>query len=233
MSEQVLVGRSPEGRPVYAEVLSSAEIVEKLKATSEWEDFKNKFDMSKESNNTLLGMLFTEKLGDDPSVEDYQRLIKTLFRAGGIVLVNGAQYEFELKEYEPEPVTEPEPERDSRGHILGESQKKWKEYRDFAETHSSQECRDRARVDSGFASFRRLNLERESRETPSTQFVLAGGATTESKPAVTSELIAFAEEYRRTPTAEVRKRRNPVFNLSAEQYNKKFDAALAAGLIGR
>ena len=116
MSEKILVGHDPKGRPVYSEVLSSEEIVEKLKATAEWQDFKNKFDMGKGSNNTLLGMVFDEKLGDDPSVEEYQRLIERLLRAGGVVTVNGTTYEFELKEHEPEPTPEPEIPRDRNGN---------------------------------------------------------------------------------------------------------------------
>ena len=231
MSEQVMVGRDPHGRPVYVEVLSSDEIVEQLEASSEWQDFKERFDITKEANHTLLGWLYVEKLGDDPGIDDYKKLIRTVLAAGGVVTVKGTTYEFELRQAEPELIPEPEPERDSRGHILGESQKKWREYREFSDTHTSQECKNRAKVDSEYASFRRLNLERESRETPSTQFVLAGGVSTESKPVVTPALIAFAEEYRKTPMQEVRKRRNPTFNLNAEQYERDFQAALAARLI--
>jgi hypothetical protein len=231
MSEHVQVGRDPLGRPVYAEVLSAEEIAEQLKVTPEWQEFKDRFDMSVESNSTLLGWLYTEKLGDEPGIEDYQRLLRNVVRSGGIVTVRGTTYEFELRKREPKSAPEPEPVRDSRGHVLGESHKRWSEYRDFAETHSSQECRDRARVDSGFASFRRLNLEREARETRSTQFELAGQSQTESKRA-TPELIAFAEEYRKTPVETVRQLRSPAFNaLGYKAYIKNTEAALAAGLI--
>lgn len=41
------------------------------------------------------------------------------------------------------------------------SQKAWSEYRQWSETHSSNECRARARTDAGYAAFMRKNLERE------------------------------------------------------------------------
>src|SRR5258708_21583669 len=223
------------GQPIYGEDLSIEETLAKIKASSEYKNFAAKFDLANEGNKTLLGMLIDEKLGPDPSVEDYKQLLRIGISVGGMVTLDGTTYEFELKQGEPAPELEPElPAVDARGHILGASQKAWSEYRQFAEKHSSQECRDRAKVDRGFASFVRLNLQREAQETPSTQFSIAGHAATENKPAITPELIAFAEEFRRTPMDRVRALKSPATNpLGYEIYERHLQAAIAANLIGR
>ena len=39
----------------------------------EWQAFEERFDMSVESNHTMLGWLYAEKLGDDPGAEDYKK----------------------------------------------------------------------------------------------------------------------------------------------------------------
>jgi len=233
MSEHVMVGRDPQGRPVYAEVLSAEEIAEQLKVTPEWQEFKDRFDMSVESNHTLLGWLYAEKLGDDPGVDDYRQLIRTVLAAGGVVTVNGTTYEFELRRQEPEPIPEPEVRKDKNGRPLSESQLRWSEYRQFSETHSSEECKNRAKVDAEYASFRRTNFEREAQQTPSTQFQIAGQALmTESKPKITPELVTWSEEYRRTPMEKVRQLRSPLLNpLGHKDYTQKLESALAAGLV--
>jgi hypothetical protein len=228
MSEQVPVGRGPNGY-VYAEVLSSDEIVEQLKASPEWQAFKERFDMSIESNHTLLGWLYAEKLGDDPGVEDYQRLLKNIIRSGGVVTVRGTTYEFELKEHEPERV-QPEVPRDRNGKPLSQSQIAWGEMARWSQQASSQDIRERRRTDPAFASFYRLNIEREARETPSTQFELAGQS--QNTKQATPELIAFAEEYQKTPVERVRQLRSPAFNpLGYKTYINNIETALAAGLI--
>jgi hypothetical protein len=230
MSEHVQVGRDPKGRPVYAEVLSSDEIVEQLKASPEWQAFKDRFDMSVEGNHTLLGWLYAEKLGDEPGVEDYQRLLKNIIRSGGVVTVRGTTYEFELKEHEPEPALEPEVQRDKNGKPLSQSQIVWGEMARWSQRASSQDIRERRRTDPAFASFYRLNIEREARETPSTQFELAGQS--QNTKQATPELIAFAEEYRKTPVERVRQLRSPAFNaLGYKKYIENIETALAAGLV--
>jgi hypothetical protein len=230
MSEHVMVGRDPKGRPVYTEILSSDEIVEQLKASPEWQAFKERFDMSVESNHTLLGWLYVEKLGDDPRLEDYQRLLKNIIRSGGIVTVRGTTYEFELRPAEPEQQPEPEVLRDKNGKPLSQSQIAWGEMARWSQQASSQDIRERRRTDPAFASFYRLNIEREARETPSTQFELAGQS--QNTKQATPELIAFAEEYRKTPVEKVRQLRSPAFNpLGYKTYINNIETALAAGLI--
>jgi hypothetical protein len=192
--------------------------------TPEWVELLSKFDL--ESGMGIVNAVI-DSVPNPKILSWVQSIIRKVVLSGGLTKFGNLT---PMVVAEPEQESQSEPERDSRGHVLGEPQKKWREYREFAETHSSQQCRDRARVDSGFASFRRLNLEREAMGTPSTQFQLAGQPQS-STTKKTSELIAWAEEYRRTPVDEVRKRRNPTFNLNAEQYNKNLEAALAAGLV--
>src|ERR1041384_4535410 len=234
MSEFVITGRDASGQPIYAEVLSSEEIVKKLKATSEWQEFTKKFDMSTGSNNTLLGMVFDEKLGDDPSVEDYQRLIKSLLRAGGIVAVGGTQYEFELKEHEPEPTPEPEVPRDKNGKPLSQSQIAWGEMARWSQQASSQDIKERPRTDPAFASFYRLNIEREARETESTQFQLAGLPSSQST--ASEKLQRFAKLYRETSTDRLKPRGGYIvlsdeFKLTKPQFDNFVSQAVDAGLL--
>src|ERR1051326_6782270 len=232
LSEHVQVGWDRKGVPVYTEILSSEEIVEKLKTTTEWREFKDRFDMSVESNHTLLGWLYAEKLGDDPGVEDYQRLLKNIVRSGGVVTVRGTTYEFELRKQEPEPTPEPDVPRDRNGNPLTASQLQWRQFAIWANdpNTSSEMIRQRRLTDRSFAEFYRRSLEREAQETPSTQFELAGQSQTTKR--ATPELIAFAEEYRKTPTEKVRQLRSPAFNpLGYKTYINNIEAALAAGLI--
>jgi hypothetical protein len=93
-------------------------------------------------------------------------------------------------------------EVDRNGKRLGASQLAWKEYRDFAESHSSKECKARARVDAGFASFVRINLEREmSGPIGGAGTILNSRTETKAAP---PELIAWVNEYRTTPMTTVR-----------------------------
>ena len=216
--------------PIY----TTEEIVAQLYVSKEWTDFTAKFDMNDEGNQTLFGLLIDEKLDSHPELTDYQRLLRTVLAAGGVIRVQGTQHEFQLVPV-VEPVVEPEVLRDKNGNALSPSQIAWSEYRTFSESHSSADCKARARTDAGYGSFYRKNLEREAQGTESTQFRLAGQQP--SKPDVTGvsqELLNFADGFRRTSMDEVRRRKSPTLNpLGWEKYQKDLDAAIAAGLIGR
>lgn len=117
---------------------------------------------------------------------------------------------------------------------LTASQQAWSEYRIFSETHTSAECKARARVDAGYASFVRKNLEREMGETQVGDAVVAIGtqAVRQDKTRATQNLREFAETYRRAPTSEVRKLSSAAMNPNGyKQYQADLDAAIAAGLI--
>jgi hypothetical protein len=216
--------------PIY----SAEEIAEQLHESQGWSHFQTIFDMSKERNNTLLGWIIDERLNTDSGLADYLNLLKTIISAGGVVRVKGQQYEFETVSV-VEPVVEPEVPRDRNGNPLSASQIAWGEMTRWSQTASSKQIADRRRVDPAFESFYKTNLRREAQGTESTQFRLAGQQP--SKPdvsGVSPELIAFADEFRRTSMDEVRRRKSQTLNpLSWEKYQKDLDAALAAGLIGR
>jgi hypothetical protein len=117
---------------------------------------------------------------------------------------------------------------------LTASQQAWSEYRIFSETHTSSECKARARVDAGYASFMRKNYEREMGETQVGDAVVAIGtqAVRQDKTRATQSLREFAEAYRRASTSEVKKLSSPAMNPNGyEQYRKNIDAVIAAGLI--
>jgi len=246
MSEFVITGRNASGQPVYEEVLNQQEIIERLKSTDEWGEFSNRFDASTESNSKLLGMLFVEKLGDDPGVEDYQRLLKNIIRSGGVVrlstikdsagnvLLEAGQYEFDLRPAEPEPQPELEVPRDKNGQPLSQSQIAWGEMARWSNQASSQEIKGRRRTDPAFANFYRLNIEREASETPSTQFQLAGlpaGQATAS-----DKLQRFAKLYQELPTDRLKPRGGYItlsdeFKLTKSQFDNFVSHASSAGLL--
>lgn len=235
------------GEPVYGETLTVDEKIARLErdGSPEWKSFTEKFDTDNEGNLSLLKALFVDRLDDDSTAEQDRHLLKAVTQAGGIITVRtikhengtvlfpGGQYEFELRP-QVRTVEEPEVPRDRNGNPLTASQLAWSEYRQFSETHSMEEIRARARTDAGFSSFMRKQYEREARETPSTQFAIAGQTSAENKPAITPELIAWVEEFRKTPMDRVRALRSPSLNpLGFQVYNANLETALAACLIGR
>lgn len=116
---------------------------------------------------------------------------------------------------------------------LTASQQAWSEYRIFSETHTSSECRARARVDAGYSNFVRKNLEREMNETGVGDAVVAIGtqAVRQDKTRVTQDLREFAQAYRLAPTSEVKRLMSAATNPSFADYRAKLDAAIACGLL--
>jgi len=217
-----------DGEPVYGEELTTEEMVAQIGASSEWNDFSDRFDMSKESNNVLFGMLIDDKLGPNPSLDEYKNLILSVMRAGGIVSINGTQYEFEIREEKPI-IKEPEVPRDKNGNPLSESQLRWSEYRTFSESNSMEVCRQRAKTDAGYGSFFRKQYERQTGEVGDRVENLNQRQQV-GTPA--EALVAFAAEYHRTPTEKLRQlKRFDTNPYGAADWNRKFEACVAAGLI--
>ncbi len=216
-------------------IYTTEEIVAQLYESQDWADFREKFDMNVEGNQTLFGWLIDEKLGSgpDPELADYQRLLKLIIAAGGVVKgPNGERYEFELVPT-VEPVIEPEVPMDRNGNPLSASQIAWGEMTRWSQTASSKQIADRRRVDPAFESFYKTNLRREAQGTESTQFRLAGQQP--SKPnvsGVSQELLNFATEFKKTPMDRVRVLRSPsLAPLTFEKYNQNLESAIAAGLV--
>ena len=119
---------------------------------------------------------------------------------------------------------------------LTASQQAWSEYRIFSESHTSSECKARARVDAGYASFMRKNYEREFAASP-----VDGAAVNlnEKKPttklAVPADVADYAARYRTMGADALRKELSPGMNpqgpAAAAEANRLFEASCAAGLI--
>jgi hypothetical protein len=140
----------------------------------------------------------------------------------------------ELKKKSVEPTSIDNTPRDKNGKPLSESQLRWSEYRQFSESHSSSECRARARTDSGYRDFLHTNLVREFAEQPVGDAVVAIGtqAVRQDKTRVTQDLREFAQAYRLAPTSEVKKLMSAATNPNGfVEYRTKLDAAIAAGLL--
>lgn len=199
-------------------------------------------------NSTSIGQTFVR---DYFSSEREDELTAKLIRAARIVsgsdnvgasdLLRGLELLVDSGEAQPlelESVELAEPEIDSRprdrnGKLLSPQQIAWKSFREWAETHSVDECRRRARTDAEFGTFMRKNLERE----------MAGGVgdavtpvgTPTSRVAPTQELIAFAQAYQVEPSQNLRPK-NGYVKLNGEliPYNKFIETVnrcTACGLL--
>jgi hypothetical protein len=211
--------------PIY----TAEEIVALLKESPEWANFTARFDMSNDGNKTLLDWVFGEKLGPDPQLEEYKRILKAVTAAGGIVNIKNKTYEFETVS-EPEQVVEPEVPTDRNGRPLTPAQIAWSEYRTFSESHSMAECKQRAKTDAGYGSFFRKQYERETGEVGDAVDNLNQRQPVSTAPA--EELVAFAAEYYKTPTEKLRQLKRADTNpFGYQDWNRKFEACVAAGLI--
>jgi hypothetical protein len=128
--------------------------------------------------------------------------------------------------------TPPPPEPKPRE--LSSSQKAWQEYRIFSESHSVNECRNRARIDSGFQNFMHKNYEREFAEQPVADGVVPVGEVRKKiKP--TAQLVEFAEKYKVEPTENLRPRGGAVKLAGAlipySTFQDLVDRAASAGLL--
>jgi len=153
---------------------------------------------------------------DDVNMGEYVRTAKSMWMNGDL---EPEQHAAAAASAEPE---------------LTEPQLRWREYREFSETHSGDQCRARARVDAGYRSFMHKNLERELRSTPVGDAVESVGTDAvrqDRKVKITQELNDFAWEYRAMSAAEVRKNSKVATNPNAATFNKNVADCIAAGLI--
>jgi hypothetical protein len=118
---------------------------------------------------------------------------------------------------------------------LSSSQLAWQEYRIFTDSNPVAACKARARTDEGYRKFLNTNLVREMNDTPVPDAVVAIGtqAVRQDKSVrINDDLRAFADAYRRTSTAEVKRMSTPATNpLGHKQYTDLLDACIASGLL--
>lgn len=134
---------------------------------------------------------------------------------------------------EPEPDVRP---RDKNGKLLTQQQIEWAEYRQFAESHSSADCRKRARTDSGFANFMRKNLEREMSQPVGDAVVPEGQANSQRTSRQTSgDLVSFVHAFRAEPSENLRPKGGFVLlsgrKIPHSQLIEQIEAATNAGLL--
>ena len=128
----------------------------------------------------------------------------------------------------PEPVEQPKE--------LTPSQKFWKECREFTDTHSVADCKARARTDEKYAQFLHTNLVREMGNGSDVQDAVVGVGTMAQRQdksiSIDNDLRRFADEYRHTSSADVRRLSSAALNPSGYQlYKMKLDSCIAAGLL--
>ncbi len=117
---------------------------------------------------------------------------------------------------------------------LSSSQQLWHEFRVWTDSHSSSECRLRARSDEQYGNFYHKNLEREFGAQQ-----VGDAVTPEGQPsgrhAVTAEIREFARLYHQTPISDLRPKGGLVRlggrEMSWSWFNQQLEAATAAGVI--
>jgi hypothetical protein len=119
---------------------------------------------------------------------------------------------------------------------LTASQRAWSEYRIFSESHTSSQCKARAKVDAGYATFMRKNYEREMNESPVPDAAVnLNEKAPTTKKAVPADVADYAARYRTMSVEAARKELSPGMNpqgpAAAAEANRLFEASCAAGLI--
>jgi hypothetical protein len=116
---------------------------------------------------------------------------------------------------------------------LTASQRAWSEYRQFTESHSVQECKNRARVDEAYRKFLNTNLQREmgggvgdAVEAFGTQAVRQ-----DKSVKITQELNDFVLAYRVMSAAEIKKNSTLATNPKAAEFVRNTELAIAAGIL--
>lgn len=118
---------------------------------------------------------------------------------------------------------------------LTPSQRAWAEFRKFTDEHSVADCKARARTDEAYAKFIHTNLVREMGDgnVPDAAVAVGTAAVRQDKSiSITNDLRRFADEYRRTSAADVRRLSSAALNPNGYQlYKMKLDECIASGLL--
>jgi hypothetical protein len=119
---------------------------------------------------------------------------------------------------------------------MSPSQKAWSEFRIFTDSHSVADCKARARTDEAYAKFLHTNLVREMGNGSDVQDAVMGVGTAavgqDKTIVITNDLRKFAEEYRHTSAADVRRLSSAALNPNGYKlYRAKWDECILAGLL--
>ncbi len=133
---------------------------------------------------------------------------------------------------EPEVDSRP---RDKNGKLLTDVQIKFGEMTRFAQTATPDAIRQRKHIDREFLAFLQSQLRKEmqSQEVGDAAVNLNQTAPKKKNPPV--DVVAYAARYRTMSTAVIKKElgrgTNPLGPAAAEEANRLFNSACAAGLI--
>jgi hypothetical protein len=137
----------------------------------------------------------------------------------------------------PEPVKEPEVERDKLGRPLSPKAKQWKRWEEFCNDPKTKmaDINNLRRTDAKFAEFYKYqNNLRVNEEGVQDGVVAVGTATVrqDKSISITNDLRRFADEYRHTGSSDVRRLSSAALNPNGYQlYKMKLDECIAAGLL--
>jgi hypothetical protein len=151
---------------------------------------------------------------DDVNMTEFTRVAKSLWMNGDL---EPEQHAAAAVPAEPE---------------LTEPQLRWREYREFSETHSGDQCRARARVDAGYRSFMQKNREREMSPVGDAAENLLDRTKASAKK-VSDDVRQFADDYRHMSSAQLRSLLSPASSgaEAAAHYQSLYEQAIAAALI--
>ncbi len=219
---------------------------------AEFDDFKSAF---KDLLKTEIGQTFMREFYDADSVDEVEGKLKNAISVlfpdqNGHASLNQLSIALEnlllsgeVKPLETGdvPLDEPKPEevdttpRDKNGRPLSESQLKWREFRQFADSASMSEISLRKRSDPEFANFVRKNMEREMSQPIGDAVENMSANQVPQKSGVPADVRAFASRYPRMSVAELKRLLSPATNpdgpAAARETQRLFDAATADGLI--
>jgi hypothetical protein len=118
---------------------------------------------------------------------------------------------------------------------LSASQQAWSEFRQWSESHTSEQCKQRARSEKAFGDFYRKNLEREFGNTPVGDAVVNVNQKTPTKKSIPADVAEYAARYRTMSSDAVRKEMapgvNPLGPTAAAEVSRLFELACQYGLI--
>lgn len=225
MTQQILNGFGSDGSRLWIpDNKHAAEaFYEDVYSGKAWERFVRDFGNTPENRQSIERVLDTLYPDDEVTVLRFEDAIRTGMDSGAIARRPVA------------PVVVPaQVPTDKNGRELTTAQQKWASYAEFANTHSSAECRERARTDTGFKSFVTKNLEREMNESGVGDAVvpLNQSASPTKAGLKDARLVAFANAFRSMSSAEVKSRRSAASNpFGHAQFLKNLNDCIGLGLI--
>jgi hypothetical protein len=184
---------------------------------------------NKNRNKILRAVAMLFNLDDDhASLSQLATALESVIRSGRI-----RPLEEEDEEILEAPVVDTTP-RGKDGKPLSSSQLAWKEFREWSESHTSIECKARARSEEAYGKFYRTNLTREFAAEQVGDAVSPAGQVAHTTQA-TQQLIQFVKDYNREPVTNLKPRAGFV-TLAGEQmswqlFQETLTKASAAGLL--